>query len=136
MKGIKYKFLQQLTLILQKYLNLIISLAVLHLFYVYHCKQMLKYARRDHYADNPWREVFLLLFLIEILLHFSPCKSKDMSYKKPPHMGLNRSNQYSPFLQEHGAYISNNIFISSYFLIDTFVSRQLQQPLLGLHYPY
>lgn len=51
-------------------------------------------------------------------------------------MDLNWSSQYPPFYQEHAAYISSNTFISSYFLTNMFVSLQLEQPLLGLHYLY
>lgn len=72
----------------------------------------------------------IFLFLVDILLHSSGSKSNIMPYKKPPHTGLNRGNQHSPFHQEHVAYISNNLFISFYLLINMFLSLQLQQPLV------
>lgn len=123
MKGIKYKF-QKLTLILQKYLNAIISFSALQLFCGYHYEQMLKCAR-GQYADKSCRES---PFLLSISWK-SCCILQDLnqitSRPKISTYGPQLKNQYSPFHQEQATYISSNVFISSCFLINMFLSLQL-----------
>lgn len=123
-KGIKYKF-QQLTLILQKYLNVIISFAALQLFCGYHYVQMLMCHRRVQYADKSCRESPFLLSISWKSRFILQDLNQITSRPKISIYGPQLKNQYSPFHKEQTTYISSNVFISSYFLINMFLSLQL-----------